>query len=75
VFLCSDGLCGPIVDKEFAAAFAAGPVAPALDDLIARALSLSAGHADNATGIAMRYGDDEEAHDTEEVVSHVLEIP
>lgn len=74
VFLCSDGLCGPIVDKEFAAAFSAGPVAPALDDLIARALSLADGRADNATGIAMRYGNDEEAHDTEVSVVRVLEI-
>lgn len=74
VLLCSDGLCGPFVDKELTAAFGGSPVESVLDKLIVRALALENGHADNATGIALRWGNDEAAHDTEVTVSHVLEI-
>lgn len=74
VLLCSDGLCGPILDKEFAMAFAVAPVAPVLDKLIDRAVALEAGKADNATGLAMRWGDAEPAHDTNVIISHILEI-
>jgi serine/threonine protein phosphatase PrpC len=65
VLLCSDGLCGPILDGE---------LATALDELIARALALEDGRADNATGLAMRWGNTEAAHDTEVPVNHILEI-
>lgn len=74
VLLCSDGLYSPFVDKELAAAFATSPVVAALDKLIVSALELEAGHADNATGLALRWGNTEAAHDTSEIVSHVLEI-
>jgi serine/threonine protein phosphatase PrpC len=74
VLLCSDGLCGPILDEELAAALAGSPVATALDELIARALTLEDGRADNATGLAMRWGNAEAAHDTEVPVNHILEI-
>ncbi|MFA6971054.1 MAG: protein phosphatase 2C domain-containing protein [Gallionella sp.] len=74
VLLCSDGLCGPFVDKELVAAFAGIAVDTELDKLIVRALALENGHADNATGIALRWGNGEVAHDTEVTVNHVLEI-
>lgn len=74
VLLCSDGLCGPFLDKELASAFAGNPVDATLDKLIVRALALENGKADNATGLAMRWGAAEAAHDTTEIVSHILEI-
>ncbi len=67
VLLCSDGLCGPILDRELASAFVDKPVALALDELIAHALMLAEGHADNITGIAMRWGKAEMPHDDEMV--------
>lgn len=74
VLLCSDGLSGPFLDKELAGAFSAGPVAAALDTLIERALALETGHADNVTGLALRWGNKEAAHDTDVTVSHILDI-
>lgn len=74
VLLCSDGLCGPFVDKELAAAFTNGPVDAELDGLIVRALSLETGRADNATGLVLRWGHGEIQHDTMEVVSRILEV-
>ena len=67
VLLCSDGLCGPIFDQDLAAAFVDTPVAIALDGLIQHAMALAEGHADNITGIAMRWGAAEIPHDTEMV--------
>ncbi len=74
VLLCSDGLCGPILDKEFAAAFANSPVDRVLEKLILRALALEVDKADNATGLALRWGHAETAHDTAIPVTHILEI-
>jgi serine/threonine protein phosphatase PrpC len=74
LLLCSDGLCGPLLDKELFAAFSNSPVDKALDKLIVRALSLEKGKADNATGLALRWGNNEAAHDTTDIVSHILEI-
>ncbi|HEU0219980.1 MAG TPA: protein phosphatase 2C domain-containing protein [Gallionella sp.] len=70
----SDGLWGPFTDQELADAFAAKPVADALDGLIVRALERENGHSDNITGIAVRWGNGEAAHDTVEPVCHILEI-
>ncbi|MCX7193350.1 MAG: protein phosphatase 2C domain-containing protein [Proteobacteria bacterium] len=75
VLLCSDGLCGPFVDKELVAAFAGKPVDVALDKLIAGALLLEKGKSDNATGLAMRWSNTEAEHDTDVIISHILEIP
>jgi serine/threonine protein phosphatase PrpC len=74
VFLCSDGLSGPFSERELAAAFAFSvtPVATSLDDLIVRAVARENGKADNATGIAMRWGGSEPAHNGAK--THVLEI-
>ena len=74
VLLCSDGLCGPVLDQELVDAFIDTPVAVALDGLIEHALMLAAGHADNVTGLAMRWGNAEVSHDTTEVIRHILEI-
>jgi serine/threonine protein phosphatase PrpC len=74
LLLGSDGLWGPFADEELAGAFAARPVAEALDSLVASALRREDGHSDNATGIAMRWGEGETAHDTAEPVCHILEI-
>ncbi len=74
LLLCSDGLCGPVRDQELADAFAGSAVADALDRLIAHALELENGKADNATGLAMRWGQDETAHDTDVSVAYILEI-
>jgi PPM family protein phosphatase len=74
VLLGSDGLWGPFTDRELVEAFASGPVADVLDDLIASALKREDGHSDNVTGVAVRWDNSEAAHDTAEPVSHVLEI-
>ena len=76
VFLCSDGLSGPFSDKELAAAFAFAvtSVTTSLDDLITRAVAREQGRADNATGIAMRWGSNVPASDGDAVIVHVLDI-
>jgi len=74
LLLGSDGLWGPFTDPELAAAFAAKPVAEALDSLIASALKRESGHSDNTTGIAVRWGEGEAAHETAEPVCQILEI-
>jgi serine/threonine protein phosphatase PrpC len=74
LLLGSDGLWGPFSDDELTQAFAAGTVTEALDGLIARALEREKGKADNVTGIALRWGENEPGHDTAEPVSHILEI-
>jgi len=74
VLLGSDGLWGPFSDGELVDAFASGPVANVLDSLIASAVEREAGHSDNTTGVAVRWGEGEMPHETAEPVSHVLEI-
>jgi serine/threonine protein phosphatase PrpC len=54
--------------------FFALPIADVLDGLIGIALEREDGHSDNVTGLAVRWGNSETAHDTAEPVSHVLEI-
>lgn len=75
VLLGSDGLWGPFADLELVEAFAARPVGDALDMLIVRALERDNGHADNATGVAVRWGGDEAVHNTLDPISSILEIP
>lgn len=72
LLLGSDGLWGAFADAELAEALAARPIAEALDNLIARALEREGGHSDNITGIALRWGAREAAHDTVEPVSCIL---
>jgi serine/threonine protein phosphatase PrpC len=74
VLLGSDGLWGPFLDDELVEAFANHTVAETLDNLIVHALRREAGHSDNATGVAIRWGSSEPAHHTEATVSHVLAI-
>jgi len=74
ILLGSDGLWGPFRDQELAEAFSSRPVADVLDDLIVRALERDDGHSDNATGLAVRWGSSEIAHETAEPLSCILEI-
>jgi serine/threonine protein phosphatase PrpC len=74
LLLGSDGLWGPFNDQELADAFKSLPVAEVLEGLIERALKRATGHADNVTGVAVRWGDGEDAHNTAETVCHVLDI-
>ncbi|MDO9052552.1 MAG: protein phosphatase 2C domain-containing protein [Gallionella sp.] len=74
VLLCSDGLCGPFVDKELVSAFVGNPVDAALDKLIVVALKRENGKSDNVTGLAMRWGNSESLHDTDAIISHILDI-
>lgn len=75
LLLGSDGLWGPFTDEELTAAFSNGPVSEVLDELVSRALQRESGHSDNVTGLALRWGNDEAAHDTVDPVCHILEIP
>ena len=74
VLLGSDGLWGPFTDRELVEAFASRPVADVLDELIVNALVLEGGHSDNVTGLAMRWGSSEAAHEAAVPVIQVLEI-
>lgn len=74
LLLGSDGLWSPFTDAELAKAFATKPVAEVLDGLVARALERERGRSDNVTGLAVRWGGKEVAHDTAEPVTQVLEI-
>jgi len=74
VLLGSDGLWGPYSDAELVAAFASMQVADAVDSLISIAVEREAGHSDNATGVAVRWGETEIHHETAEPISHILHI-
>ncbi|MDZ4201080.1 MAG: protein phosphatase 2C domain-containing protein [Gallionella sp.] len=74
LLLGSDGLWGPFTDQELISAFVGRPVAEVLDSLIVRAMERENGHSDNVTGLALRWGNGERAHDTSEAVSNILEI-
>jgi len=74
LLLGSDGLWGPFTDDELIRAFASGSVEGVLDDLVASALKREQGKSDNVTGLAVRLGDDEDAHDSAEPVCRILEI-
>lgn len=74
LLLGSDGLWSPFTDDELARAFAASSVTDVLDSLVVRALERERGHSDNVTGLAMRWGGAEAAHETVEPVSQVLAI-
>lgn len=74
VLLGSDGLWGAFRDEELADAFSTMPVADVLDGLVLLAMERGEGHSDNITGIAVRWGQGEAAHETAEPVSQVLEI-
>lgn len=74
ILLGSDGLWGPFLDDELVESFASRPVAETLNSLVAQALQREAGHSDNVTGIALRWGDGEPEHPAVGPVSHILEI-
>ncbi len=74
LLLGSDGLWGPFTDMELVEAVASRPVAEVLEGLITSALEREDGHSDNITGLMVRWGNGEIAHDTVEPVSFVLRI-
>jgi serine/threonine protein phosphatase PrpC len=74
VLLGSDGLWGPFTDRELVESFLAFPIEEVLDKLVGLALKREEGHSDNVTGVAVRWGESETTHDTDEPVSHILEI-
>lgn len=74
ILLGSDGLWGPFSDQELIEVFASRPVADVLDNLIVRALNREKGHSDNVTGLVVRWGSGEIAHQSAEPVSCILEI-
>lgn len=78
VLLASDGLWGPFTDSEIATGFAKGLVVSSLPQVLEELLKIAyereIGHSDNLTGIAVRWGNGEAAHDTDKPVSHILEI-
>jgi protein phosphatase len=74
LLLCSDGLCGSFVDTELVSAFSKKSVAAALDELIVDAVARENGKADNATGLALYWGQGDVAHDSNEIISHILDI-
>ena len=74
LLLGSDGLWGPFSDQELVESFISRPVSEVLDGLIERALKRVTGHSDNVTGVAVRWGVGEAAHNTAEPVCHVLDI-
>lgn len=74
LLLGSDGLWGPFTEQELVESFASRPVADVLDGLIEQALERENGRSDNITGVAMRWGSGEVAHDSAEPVCHILQI-
>ncbi len=73
LLLCSDGLWGPLEDKEMASGLDSAVLPAAVDALIAEAILREGPAADNTTVLAARLGDGEEAHSTEEAVCTVLD--
>jgi serine/threonine protein phosphatase PrpC len=74
MLLGSDGLWGPFSDQELVESFLSRPVADVLDGLIESALKRVAGHSDNITGVAVRWGSGETVHNAADPVCHVLDI-
>lgn len=63
--LCSDGLWGPLLEKEIAEELAAGALPDALGKLIEVALRREQAKADNTTAVVVRWGGAEEEHQTD----------
>jgi len=73
LLLGSDGLWGPYTEAELVGSFASRPVPEVLDGLIVKALEREHGRSDNITGVALRWGREEAAHDTASPVCQILE--
>jgi serine/threonine protein phosphatase PrpC len=65
LLLCSDGLWGPLLDKEVAEGLTTGVLRNKLGQLIEVALYREQARADNTSAVVARLGADEEDHPTE----------
>lgn len=74
LLLVSDGLWSPFSDREICDAFVASTPEIALEKLSRQALQREAGHSDNVTGLAVRWGQNELPHPARGPVGCVLEI-
>lgn len=73
LLLCSDGLWGPLSHSEISTSLMAKPLPGALEELMDVALYREGAHADNTTGVVVRWGDKEKKHATKEIVFDVLD--
>ncbi|MFY9260031.1 MAG: protein phosphatase 2C domain-containing protein [Gallionella sp.] len=74
ILLASDGLWSPFSDEELVEAVQSVQVDQVLDTLVSTALVREKGHADNTTGLLMRWGGRESAPFPRKPISHILEI-
>ena len=74
LLLGSDGLWSPFSNREICAPFIGSPPSVALEKLLVQALQREAGHADNITGLAVRWGRTELPHPAVVPIGCVLEI-
>lgn len=72
LLLCSDGLWGPMKPEEISKSLMVKPLPIALEQLMDVALYREGEHADNTTGVAVRWGPAEKAHEVTDMVYEVL---
>ena len=73
LMLCSDGLWGPLEDKEMGNDLSHAAMPDALETMMDKAIQRDGEGADNTTVVAARIGNKEDAHTTEEAVCIVLD--
>ncbi|MDD4965024.1 MAG: protein phosphatase 2C domain-containing protein [Gallionella sp.] len=74
ILLASDGLWSPFSDEELAAAVQSPQIELVLDTLMSTALARETGHADNTTGLLMRWENKETEPFDRNPISHILEV-
>jgi PPM family protein phosphatase len=75
LLLCSDGLWGPLSPAEISSLSKLRPLPGMLDELMEVAVYREGAHADNTTGILVRWSDAEKAYKGAEIMFDVLDIP
>ncbi len=74
ILLCSDGLWGPLSEKEIAAALINTPLPDALENMMDEATNREGVNSDNSTVIAVRWGDAENTHTTQSPIIVALDM-